>query len=174
MLIYNLLLAIKKKITADKIRELVRCQSSRMEGHGLMNILDSFEQNWFNTPNCEAIYLSRNKTITFWHTSSIYNWRLMLQSAFLRKEQSFLYSQLRKPSSVVAKRADTSPCKRPACKEWGRLSWRVGLYQAHCWGESGIPCLVFCPFSKDTKRLKKVEKRAKGGRKNTLKWVQTV
>lgn len=121
MLIYNLLLAIKKK-TADKIRELVRCQSSGMEGHGLMNILDSFEQNWFNTPNCEAIYLSRNKTITFWHTSSIYNWRLMLQSAFLRKEQSFLYSQLRKPSSVVAKRADTSPCKRPACKEWGRLS----------------------------------------------------
>lgn len=70
MLICNVLLATKDKIAADKISGLVRCQSSRMEGHGLMNMLDSFEQKWFNTPNCEAIYLPRNKTIIFWNTRS--------------------------------------------------------------------------------------------------------
>lgn len=67
-----------------------------MERHGLMNIQDSSEQNWFNTLNCEAIYLFRSKTI-FWHTSFISRWQFIWQSAFLRKDQSFLYSQLREP-----------------------------------------------------------------------------
>jgi len=112
MLICNLLLATnKKKITAGKISGLVRCQSSGIEGHGLMNILDSFQRSWFSTHNSEAICLCRNKFIVFWHTSSVYSRGLILQSACLRKEQSFLYSQLRKTSSVVARRADTSLCK---------------------------------------------------------------
>lgn len=160
MLICNLLLATNEKIT-DEINGVVTCQSSRVEWHGLMNRLDSFEQTWINTPSCEAIYLTGNETIIFWHPSSIYSWKLILQSAFLRKEQSFLYSQLRKPSSVVAERADTSPCKRPDGKDyvegWFYIKLSVGERVESPSSLLSIP-------DKDTETLKKVEKGAKGGR----------
>lgn len=132
----------------------------------MMNLLDSFEQNWFNTPSCEAIYLTGNETIIFWHTSSIYSWNLILQSVFLRKEQSFLYSQLRNLPVLWQKGLISALAKGLMVKIMLKTDFSIKLNVGErVKSPSG---LLSIPY-KDNERLKKVEKGAKGGRKKYFK-----